>query len=155
MEPIDIFSLAPHEGPYESWPEASELLREGRPTGRTVPGHSVEAQYRVAARHPGDPERFLLAVSQACPHEESNEFILLDADLTELARRSLGRPYESFLIIEHGPIAGAPGDPTAPNAVRFLMANGCQVLILVRNSRPLGVGALLTMAVTEPPERDS
>ena len=135
MEPIDLFSLVPHPGPYETWPASSQLLMDGRPTGRTVPGHAIEAQYAV----PGG--RFLLAISQDCPHEESNDFLLLDPDLRLLSTRSIGRPYQSYLITEHAPLDA--DEPT----VRFVTANGLEVLVAVRPRRPLGLGPLLRMSV--------
>jgi hypothetical protein len=97
MNPIDSFSLAKHDGPYETWPDRTRLFYDGKNTAVEIPGFIIEAQYRC--RH-----GFLLITSQACPYEESNDFILLDLALKLVATKELGRAYCSFLLEAHRPI---------------------------------------------------
>jgi hypothetical protein len=132
MEPIDIFSLEKHDGPYESWPLTSELRRRGEPTGARVPGYVIEAQYRCG-------DRYLLATSWDCPFEEMQTFVLLSSELKVLARRDYGAAYATVWMTGHVPIG--------PDTVVFHCNNGCDVLITVRARRPLWLGSLLKMRV--------
>lgn len=97
MEPINCFTLARHDGPYQTWPERTRLLRDGVETATSIPGYEIEAQYRTN-------EGFLLVTSFDCPFEESNAFVLLDAALNPIARRELLVPYGTFLLNRHWPI---------------------------------------------------
>lgn len=96
MDAIDTFSLASHAGPYERWPSTTALFAEGRPTGTSVPGYVLEAQYRCA-------DGYLLITSWDCPFEEANDFVLLDERFARRAHASLGVPYGSFLLESHTP----------------------------------------------------
>lgn len=128
MERIDIFSLATHEGDYQTWPETTALLRDGQPTGTRVPGYVIEAQYRCG-------DRYLLATSWDCPFEEAQTFVLLSADFKVLGRTDYGTWYASIWMTGH--------DPIGPDTVAFHCDNGRDVLITVRAKRPLFVGSLL------------
>jgi hypothetical protein len=97
MEPIEAFSLVKHDGPYESWPARTRLVRDGVATATEIPGYEIEAQYRTDGG-------YLLVTSFDCPFEESNAFVLLDARLAVVARRELLVPYGSFLLHAHWPI---------------------------------------------------
>lgn len=97
MDALTAFTLAKHEGPYESWPLASRLFLDGADTGADVPGYVVEAQYRVEAG-------YLLVTSYDCLFEESNDFVLLDAGFQVLARARLMVPYDTFLLHAHWPV---------------------------------------------------
>ncbi len=96
MQAISHFSLAQHPGAYETWPRTTRLFANGVATGAEVPGYVIEGQYRCA---PG----FLLILSQDCPFEESNTFMLLSPDLRVLAQAEVGAPYSSFLLHAHWP----------------------------------------------------
>lgn len=97
LEPLSIFSLASHAGPYEQWPLRTRLLVNGVETGASIPGYILEGQYRCA-------EGYLLIASWDCPFEESYDFILLNHTFRRLSRTSLGVPYGSFLLHAHWPL---------------------------------------------------
>jgi hypothetical protein len=97
MEPINEFSFVTHDGPYEQWPEKTELLRHGQRTGAFIPGYVIEAQYRCM-------HGVLLVTSYDCPFEESNDFILLTDEYTLLAHTQLVVPYGSYLLHAHWPL---------------------------------------------------
>jgi hypothetical protein len=96
LQPITMFSLVAHDGPYTDWPLRTPLLADGVPTGITVPGYEVEGQYRC-------DDGYLLINNWDCPFEESYDFVLLSDDLRTLSRASLGVPYGSFLLHAHWP----------------------------------------------------
>ena len=93
---ISCFSLASHDGPYSAWPLTTPLLCDGVPTGRRVPGFVIEGQYRWG-------DLVLLINSWDCPFEESYDFLLLNAEHTIIAHKSLGVPYGSYLLHAHWP----------------------------------------------------
>jgi hypothetical protein len=97
LEPITSFSLASHDGPYESWPLRTPLFNNGVATRTQIPGFVLDAQYRCA-------DGFLLITSWDCPFEESYDFSLLGHDYALLARASLGVPYGTFLLHAHWPL---------------------------------------------------
>lgn len=97
MQPIHNFSLQQHQGPYETWPRRTALLFQGDATGTEIPGYVIEAQYRCDAG-------YLIITSQDCPFEESNEFVLLDADFRIIARKQLLAPYAGYLLQAHWPL---------------------------------------------------
>ena len=78
MEPIELFSLAKHDVPYEEWPSRTELLVERAAVGVAIPGYVIEAQYRCGPGH-------LLITSYDCPFEEASTFIPLGTDYSVLA----------------------------------------------------------------------
>ncbi len=80
---LSCFSLARHEGEYETWPLETELYFNGQPTCTEVPGYVLEAQYSL-------DNGFLLVTTWDCPYEEMATFILLDEDLELLSRTDLG-----------------------------------------------------------------
>ncbi|WP_295458404.1 hypothetical protein [uncultured Thiodictyon sp.] len=88
MEAIANFTLAKHDGPYESWPLATEVFRDGVATGRKLPGFVLDAQYE----HGGF---YLFVTSWDCPFEESLEVVLTDSDLRIVDRKSIGVMYSS------------------------------------------------------------
>jgi len=98
METIKAFSLAKHEGLYETWPRRTRLYFNGGDTGSEIPGYIVEGQYRCS-------DGYLLITSHDCPFEESNDFLLLGDDFQILARTQLAVPYGSFLLNAHWPVS--------------------------------------------------
>ena len=98
MEPVELFSLVKHDGPYEQWPSRTELLVERAKAGVSIPGYVIEAQYRCG---PG----YLLITSYDCPFEEANTFVLLGTDYSVLANTELGVPYGSFLLYASWPVS--------------------------------------------------
>ncbi len=97
MQAIDRYRLETHNGPYASWPSTSHLIVDGRLTTQRAPGYVIEAQYRT-------PHGDVLITSYDCPFEESNAFVLLDAQHRCVAKKSLGGWYASFLLHAHWPI---------------------------------------------------
>lgn len=96
MQPITRYSLEPHAGPYARWPLTSRLRMDGVPLDAQVPGYVIEAQYDT-------PHGVLLVTSFDCPFEESNAFVLLDAQHRVVAQRALLAPYASWLLDAHWP----------------------------------------------------
>jgi hypothetical protein len=134
MERLDVFSLAAHAGPYESWPLETPLLRDGVATGVLVRGYVIEAQYRCG-------ERFLLVTSWDCPYEEAQEIQLLGPDLRVLSRRSVGAPYCTVLVYGH--------EPLDAHTLLLHCGPGLDVRVRVRERRPLGVGPLVDVELVE------
>jgi hypothetical protein len=91
MNEISSFSLHDHPGPYEGWPDLTDLYFDGQPTGTSVEGYVIEKQFQ---RQHG----YLLITSFDCPFEEANCFILLSDTFKIIAQLSLGAPYETFLL---------------------------------------------------------
>jgi hypothetical protein len=98
MQPITLFSLATHEGPYETWPLKSPLLANGLDTGQSIPGFVIEGQYKC-------PAGYFLITSYDCPYEEANDFLLLNDRFETIARNGLGVIYSSFLLEKHRPLS--------------------------------------------------
>lgn len=86
------FSLQPHDGPYESWPVQTPLLRHGEPTGASLDGYQLLQQYALA------DGGFLFITDFDCPFEETTVVTLMDAQLRLRDRRKLGAMYNSFLF---------------------------------------------------------
>ena len=98
MKKISCFSFKPQPGPYETWSLCSELILNGNPTGKYVPGFVIGAQYAYK-------DLYLLVTSWDCPYEESQEFILLSKDLTVLCKKHIGHIYSTVIIESHEAIA--------------------------------------------------
>lgn len=98
MKKISTFSFKQQLGPYETWSLCSELIMNGKRTGKYVPGFIIGAQYAYK-------DLFLLVTSWDCPYEESQEFILLSKDLTVLCKKHIGHIYSTVLLEDHEPIA--------------------------------------------------
>lgn len=98
MQKIDTFSLEQHSGPYDQWPRKTRLFYQGQDTGTAISGYVIEAQYHHA-------QGYLLITAYDCPFEESNEFILLNAQFKVMAQRSLVAMYDNFLLYAHWPIS--------------------------------------------------
>jgi len=98
MESIEAFTLAKHQGPYETWPLRTRLQFNNNETGTEIPGYIIEGQYRC-------DEGYLLITSHDCPFEESNDFILLGECFEILATEQLLVPYASFLLNAHWPVS--------------------------------------------------
>jgi hypothetical protein len=96
VELITRFSLVTHEGPYDQWPRATSLLIDGAPSGMSIPGYVIDAQYQC-------DDGYLLVTSYDCPFEESYTCLLLAEDLSVRARADLGVPYGTFLLHAHWP----------------------------------------------------
>ena len=97
MNRLNIFELAKHEGPYESWPQTTELIKSGVATGKRIPGYSIEAQY--AHTH-----GFVLVTSWDCPFEEAQSFLLLSHELDLLFEETIGGAYASVGMKGHEPV---------------------------------------------------
>jgi hypothetical protein len=98
MQPVTLFSLETHVGPYADWPRYTRLFLNGVETRQTVPGYVIEAQYQCS-------DGYLLITSQDCIYEESNDFVLLNAKLETIARASIGLMYQTYLLEKHWPIS--------------------------------------------------
>jgi hypothetical protein len=98
MKTISSLSLEKHEGPYQKWPGSSRLYFNGMDTSKTVPGYVIEAQYQCE-------DGYLVITSYDCPHEESNDFVLLDDNFDVIAQNGLMVLYGSYLIENHWPIS--------------------------------------------------
>ena len=98
MREISCFSFKPQPGPYESWSLCSELIQDGKRTGKFVPGFVIGAQYAYK-------DLYLIATSWDCPYEESQEFILLSKDLTVLCKKHIGHIYSTVILESHEAIA--------------------------------------------------
>jgi hypothetical protein len=96
MQPVKLFSLERHSGPYETWPRKTRLFVEGADTGQTVSGFVVEAEYKCKVG-------YLLITSYDCLFEEANTFTLLNERLETLSAVHLGGWYETFLLDKHMP----------------------------------------------------
>ena len=91
MTPTDRFSLARHEGPYESWPLRTPLLADGATTGIEIPGYVLLHQFETSAG-------YVLVADFDCPYEEATTFALVSRDLRLLGCRTLSRALASFLL---------------------------------------------------------
>ncbi len=130
MKPVKIFSLKKHQGEYDSWPLETELLKEGIPTGRLIPGYVIEAQFKCG-------ENYLLVTSWDCPFEEAQEFLLLSNDLKILSKKHLGAAYASVWIDGYEQIND--------REVIFHCGKKLDVLIMIRYKRPFCIGSFLRM----------
>jgi hypothetical protein len=97
MKPLKMFSFQLHSGPQESWGLESELLLNGKATGKTIPGFRLEAQYRYASS-------YLFVTSWDCG-ENSLDVILTNEDLKVLNRERIGAMYHSTLLESHEVLA--------------------------------------------------
>src|SRR5687768_8225119 len=88
---VNEFSLQKHEGPYKTWPLKSRLFRNGQPTTLSLPGYSLLHQFLIE-------DGFLFITDYNCPMEEITEFTWCDSSLRRTSSRSVGWPYESFLL---------------------------------------------------------
>lgn len=94
MKQIDIFTLAQHTKEYDKRPLETELLREGQPTGKKVPGYVLEAQYE-------HENYYLIVTSWDCPFEEAQTFLLLSYDLDVLSEKTIGAAYATVWMEGH------------------------------------------------------
>lgn len=85
------FSLARHQGPYETWPLRTRLHADGKPTEVCVSGYELLHQFET-------PAGYLLVTDYDCPFEEATSFILLRRDLRLVSYRTLSVPYGSFSL---------------------------------------------------------
>ena len=97
MKTVHRFELAKHEGPYESWPQTTELIKDGVATGKRIPGYIIEAQY-------AHTNGFLLVTSWDCPYEEAQSFLLLSHELDLLSEETVGGAYASVGLEGHEPV---------------------------------------------------
>lgn len=98
MKEISCFSFKPQPGPYETWSLCSELIQNGKRTGKFVPGFVIGAQYAYK-------DLYLIVTSWDCPYEESQEFILLSKDLTVLCKKHIGHIYSTVILESHKAVA--------------------------------------------------
>lgn len=85
------FSLEKHDGPYESWPLRTRLLADGQPTRVRLGGYVLLHQFEVE-------DGYLLVTDYDCPFEEMTVFTLLSSELRVLSARTVGAPYNTFLL---------------------------------------------------------
>ncbi len=130
IEALSCFSLARHDGPYDTWPDATRLFFEQRDTGRKLRGFALEAQFRV-------DDRYLLVTSYDCPFEELTRFYLLDARFRILGHVWKGWAYTSWLLKSITP------ESAATFVVDFGSAPAWR--LSVRRTRWMGVGRLLSL----------
>ena len=97
MKKLKVFALTKHAGPYDSWPQHSELVKGGVSTGKNIPGYVIEAQYEYQ-------HGFLLVTSWDCSFEEAQTFILLSHELDLVYEETLGVAYASVWMEGHEPI---------------------------------------------------
>jgi hypothetical protein len=90
MESVDRFGLQPHPGTDAS---VSDLWLDGRATGHSVAGRSLEAQYRT-----GTFAGYVLFVTDNSPYEEGPHIHLLDVHGEPIEKVTLGRPYQSGIF---------------------------------------------------------
>ena len=98
MKKISSFSFNTQPGPYETWSLCSELIKDGKRTGKYVPGFVIGAQYAYK-------DLYLIVTSWDCPYEESQEFILLSKDLTVMCKKHIGHIYSTILLEAHEAVA--------------------------------------------------
>lgn len=91
MKATTRFSLERHAGPYGSWPPRTRLRVDGRPTRLRVAGYSLLHQFAVE-------DGYLLVTDHDCPFEEVTVFTLLSPELRVLSARTVGAPYNPFLL---------------------------------------------------------
>ena len=98
MKEISSFSFKAQQGPYETWSLCSELIKDGKRTGKYIPGFVIGAQYAYK-------DLYLIVTSWDCPFEESQEFILLAQDLTVLCKKHIGHIYSTVQLESHETVA--------------------------------------------------
>ena len=108
LTPLQSFFLAPVPVGEKETPR-SKLLFDGTPTGTTVPGVVLDAQYRYG-------ERYLLLTTENIPYEEALHILLLD---------------QGFRVLDHLELshAFAPGtltdvEPAGDGRLRFSLFGG-------------------------------
>jgi hypothetical protein len=77
----------------------AELLFNGSPTGVTIPGIVLEAQYRSGDSH-------LLLTTEDVPFEDALHLLLLDERLVLLDHVELAHPYAAGLVKDVRPAGG-------------------------------------------------
>jgi hypothetical protein len=97
MKPLNIFSFRSPTGPQESWGLESELLLNGKATGKTIPGFILEAQYHYASG-------YLFVTSWDCG-EDCLDVILANEDLQVLDQKCIGAMYDSTYLESHEVLA--------------------------------------------------
>lgn len=98
MKSTSLLSLKKHSSPYEKWQLKSELLKDGKRTGKYVPGFVIEAQYVYK-------DHYLIVTSWDCAFEESQEFLLLSKKLDVLSKKHVGEIYSTVWIESHEVVA--------------------------------------------------
>lgn len=84
IEEIKSFSLAKHEGPYETWPSKTDLFFDGKPTGKKIDGYVLEKQFII-------DDYYLIITSYDCPFEETIYFFLLNTELKVISKKYIVR----------------------------------------------------------------
>jgi hypothetical protein len=122
MKKLNIFELSKHDGPHESWPMDTELIKNGISTGKKIPGYIIEAQYEHVYG-------FLLVTSWDCPFEESQSFLLLSHELDLVFEETIGAAYASVWIEGHEPIN--------EHAVMFHCGSNLDIFVTVESANKL------------------
>lgn len=117
MKNISLFSFKKQTSSYETWKLKSELWKDGKRSGKYVPGFVIEAQYSYK-------DYYLIVTSWDCPYEESQEFLLLSKDLDVLSKKHVGQIYSTVWIENH--------EIVADDQVMFHCNGGLDVLITTK-----------------------
>ncbi len=94
MEKIENFSLEEHEGEYETWPEKTNLIKDGKETGKQITGYVIEYQFKFE-------NYYFLVTSYDCMFEEQCDFILLDDKYKTIARKTLFPWCSSWIVYSY------------------------------------------------------
>jgi hypothetical protein len=121
MQPIELFSLESHAGPYEKWPLRTRLFADGVDSGQTVSGFVIEAQYRCQAG-------YLLITSYDCLYEAANTFTLLNDSVETIASTGLGVMYNTFLLEKQRPTSANSLELDYGDGLVYSLAIGSCVL---------------------------
>lgn len=141
LRPVHSFGMRAMSRPPAESPQ-SELLDDGRPTGISVPGVVLEAQYTCGEWH-------LLFTTEDVPFEEALHILLLDRQLHRLDDVELSHLYAA------GALTGLETSGDEP-AARFSFFGGdrweLRVLSaprrLSRSEAPVGVKARVSRMLT-------
>jgi hypothetical protein len=98
MKAINIFTVKPHEGEYESHPLVIELLLRGNATSKTIPGYSLELQYRYGSQ-------YLFMTSRDGTFDESYHIVLTNENLDLVDRKNIGDMYMATWLEGHEVVA--------------------------------------------------
>lgn len=138
MKALAAFSLKPHQGERETWPLESELLLDSRPTGKSIPGYVLDAQYRCGGR-------YLFVTSWDCLFEESLEVILTDEAFKLVERRSIGAMYTSTWLEHH--------EPVGEHQLLLHCDDDFQILITVQGTLKVEQKSALVRTAGQPPRK--
>ncbi len=91
MQSVDCFSLSPNPVGQSQNKAVSEIMNQGIPTGQTIQGSELEAQYAI-------DDRFLILTTENCPYEEALHIHLLDRQFEILDYLELAQVYSPGIL---------------------------------------------------------